>query len=247
MLRRIASSGIAAAAALALTTPAMAGTVDVDFLGIGLGRGVKVDYFGSTKNVFAGQLRHNFSNGTGDASQLSGDHITFCTELSQYVSKNSSEFELVDLGDAPNSPGPMGSDKAEAVSEIWAGADGAQFATDATSHNRNFAAAFQIAIWEIVTDFDGTPSSLDVEGGNLKVTRTDGNQLSSGITSILGDLFNVIGSGNGIDSLFAVSSGNFQDQLVQLNMIPLPSGLMMGVFGLAGLGLIGRRARRQTA
>ncbi len=222
---------LAAAAISALTATASADSLDVDFVNIGLGRNVGVHLYGGNMNVFAGQLNHNFSNGEGLAAGLDGDYITFCTELTQYVSKNPSEYELVGLEQAPNS-GPMGEVRAQALRELFAYADGAQYTKESSSHNKSFAAAFQVAVWEIVYDYDGDLASLDIADGDLTITGTNNGVLNASVAAILAELLGTIGSGASFPSLFAVSAPNFQDQLV---MIPLPAPLAIGLVGLAGV------------
>ncbi|MDY7108801.1 MAG: hypothetical protein SYC29_09205 [Planctomycetota bacterium] len=222
---------LTAAAATAVMTSAHAGTVDVEFTGTGLGRSVRTHLDGRAQNVFAGQLRHAFSNGTEQCSELDGGYLTFCTELTQYVTSQESPYECLPLEAAPPSHA-MGAVRAQAMRDLYAYADGAQFATSGTSDNRDLAAAFQIAVWEIVYDYDGTASSLDAAAGNLRVTKTDGNPLSGGVSGYLDSFFGGVGTGAELPELFAVTNSQYQDQLV---MIPLPLPLAMGAVGLAAV------------
>jgi hypothetical protein len=226
--RRIALS---VAAATAVMTCAHAGTVDVEFTGTGLGRSVRTHLDGRSQSVFAGQLRHAFSSGTEQCSSLDGDYLTFCTELTQYVTSHESPYECLALEGAPPTHA-MGAVRAQALRDLYAYADGTQFATAGTDDNRDLAAAFQIAVWEIVYDYDGTLASLDPAAGNLRVTKTDGNPLSSSITNYLDSFFGGVGTGAELPELFAVTNDQYQDQLV---MIPLPLPLAMGAVGLAAV------------
>jgi hypothetical protein len=227
-LRRIA---LTVAAAGAMMTAAQAGTVDVEFTGTGLGRSVRTHLDGHTQNVFAGQLRHAFSDGTEQCSELDGEYLTFCTELVQYVTPYESPYECLPLEAAPPTHA-MGAVRAQALRDLYVFADGDQFATAGTSDNEDLAAAFQIAVWEIVYDYDGTASSLDVTEGNLRVTRTDGNPLTPGVSGYLDSFFGGVGTGAALPELFAVTHDQYQDQLV---MIPLPLPLAMGAVGLAAV------------
>ena len=90
---------------------ASADIVDMRFLGTGSGRNVRVTTPDRTFNVFAGQLRHSFSNGTGAASALNGELLTYCTDLTQYVSSTTRSFTVRTVGEAP-AGNAMGADKA---------------------------------------------------------------------------------------------------------------------------------------
>jgi hypothetical protein len=229
---------LASAATLAVTAVATADIVDVRYTGTGLGRNVRTHYQGNSQNVFAGQLHHQFSEGTGEAALLDGPLITYCSELTEYVTGSTREYELSPLPLAPNSD-PMGEVAAQALTDIWIFADGQQLLTQNTNDNRNFAAAFQIAVWEIVHDYDGSLLSLDVEAGDLTVTKTNGQQLASNITSHLGDLFGAVGTNSSFSGLRAVTRAGAQDQVV---MVPTPGALALCV--VAFVPLAGSRRRR---
>jgi hypothetical protein len=226
--RRIALTVATAAAVIA---PAQAETVDVEFTGTGLGRSVRTHLDGHAQNVFAGQLRHAFSNGTEQCSELDGAYLTFCTELTQDVTPHESPYECLPLEASPPTHA-MGAVRAQALRDLYVFADGDQFATAGTDENRDVAAAFQIAVWEIVYDYDGTTASLDVTDGNLRITQTNDSPLSMGITGYLDSFFGGLGTGAELPELFAVSHEQYQDQLV---MIPLPLPLAMGAAGLAAV------------
>ncbi|MCA9290091.1 MAG: hypothetical protein KDA25_03120 [Phycisphaerales bacterium] len=230
----------AALSSLAVGSATLADTVDVNFVGVGLGRNVRIDLNSSAKNVFAGQLVHNFANGTGDCASLAGNVTTFCTELTQYVNGGVNEFDCVQVEDAPNT-NPMGTIRANAIGDLYAYAAGAQFASASTNANKDLAAAFQIAVWEIANDYDGTSGSLDLSSGTLKVTNTSGGALSAGISTQLSNLFSAVGLNAGFAGLRAVSNSSYQDQLV---LIPLPAPVLIG---LAGLGAVVIRRRRIAA
>jgi hypothetical protein len=229
---------LASAAALAVTAAATADIVDVRFTGTGLGRNVRTSYLGNSQNVFAGQLHHQFSDGTGEASLLDGPLITYCSELTEYVTNSSREYELTSLPLAPNSD-PMGAVSAQALTDIWDFADGLQFATQNTGDNRDFAAAFQIAVWEVVHDYDGSLASLDTNAGDLTVTRTNGQALSGGIATQLSGLFGAVGGNSSFDGLRVVTRAGSQDQVV---VVPTPGALALCL--AAFVPLAGSRRRR---
>jgi len=233
---------LAAIAAFAGSSVALADTVDVKYLRSGQGRTVKFDLGGQRQNVFAGQLEHRFSNGTGIGSPLSGDLLTYCTDLIEHTSSSTSTFQVTDPQNAPGVA--MGPDRADALRDLYTFAGGTQNARGA---DRDYAAAFQLAVWEIVYDFDSNAgrSSMNIEGGAFEAYRTNGSTLSGAIQGHLTTFFDAIGMvgprGDGMD-LYAVINDGKQDQLVELGaVVPLPSAVGLGFAGLAGLAGVRRR------
>jgi len=226
-------------AIVATTAFASANTVDVRFVGTGKGQNVKINLNGSQQNVFAGQLKHEFSDGTGIGALLSGMHITFCTDLMNYVTSSKKEYEVVPLYEAPDPA--MGVARAEAIRDMYSFAAGSQLLSSA---DNAFAAAFQLAIWEVAYDYlPGIGrSSLSVEDGDFAATRTNGSALSSAVLGHLNNLFDSIGTFNrSIDpgpSIMAVRSDDHQDQIV---IVPLPAPSLLAGAGLLGIASIRRR------
>lgn len=230
---------IAAAMAAMLSAPALADTVDVKFLGTGAGTSVKINLNGNQTNVFAGQLIHQFSNGTGAGAQLSGTYVTFCTDLTEYVTSTTKTYNVVGIEDMPNSA-PMGAAKAQAIADLYAYAAGSQIALAATD---NIAAAFQIAVWEIVTDFNALAvnNGLSLSAGSLKVTKTNGSSLGSTLTSTIAAMFSALGTNASGSGILGVSRAGSQDQLV---VVPLPAPGILALAGLGGVVALRRRFAR---
>jgi len=233
-------------AAIAITvactaTIAGADTVDVKFLGTGRGTNAKVKLDGNQKHVFVGQLKHRFSNGTGLGAEIDGDFITYCSDLTQYVSSSTKTFTVEEIKDLPNSPGqtPMGADAAQAIMDIYKAAGGSQLLSGT---DKALATAFQLAVWEIVYDFDGVEgvASLDTASGAFRIVDL-ANAYESSINAHLTALFGSVGNNGTGEGLFGVASGNAQDQLV---VVPLPAGAMLGFAGLGGVALARRRFTR---
>ena len=204
----------------------------------GKGRDVRVTYGSTTKNVFAGQLNFRLSNGTGAASALNGDWVTFCTDLAQGTNSTNRSFDVVPLAQVPNG-GPMGGMKAAAIMDLYTFANGQQLAANA---NQDLAAAFQIAVWEIVRDYDFTQgsSSLSLASGDFKATGKNGNTLSSAIAGHVSSLFASIGSSTGSSSLLGLRNGSSQDQVLP---VPAPGPAVLA----AAAGLLALPRRRRAA
>ncbi len=222
--------------ALAMSASAAAAqNVDMRFLDTGAGKGVKIWSDGYDGNVFAGQLIHEIDAGDSD---LTGIYTTYCIDVHDFVTSRFKTYQVSNLADAPDAH-TMGEDTAQALRDLYAYADGAQLAADASN---TFAAAFQIAVWEIVEDYDASVgiASLDITSGSFKASKTNGRRLRGSFTNYLSDLFGSIGSGARNPGLIALTSDRYQDQIIQTT-IPAPTTL--AAFSLLGAGAMRRRRR----
>lgn len=222
-------------------SPVLGGTVDMRFVGFGAVRGVKATMDGQTRTVLAGQLIHEFSNGTGDAAGLTGRRITYCTEIFTNLAATSKTYELLPVSAIPTPA--MGNAKAAAIKDLYDYAGGYQKNPHALA---DFTAAFQIAIWEIINDYDANVGrgSLGISTGNLRFTNPSGFALPVPLLTFVDTLFNQIGRAHDISTeMGGLANKDLQDQLIdEIPPIPLPNAAAMGAAGLA-LVVFGRRRR----
>ena len=231
----IAFAGIAAIAALASAAP----TVSVKYLGTGKGQNVSINFNGNSQNVFAGQLRHQLSNASAGYEWLNGEHRTYCTDLYQYVTGSTKTYTIEQVENMPGSS-PMGQAKADAIRALFAVANANVASIDASN---DYATGFQLAIWEIVSDYSGTFSmnANSFTSGQFKAKRTNGSALTASVVNVAASAYNAamsyLQSNGESTTLLGIASGTSQDQLI---MVPSP-----GVLTLAGLGgLLCTRRRR---
>ncbi|MBX3365613.1 MAG: hypothetical protein KF866_12720 [Phycisphaeraceae bacterium] len=226
---------------MAAGSVAMADGVELRYLGKGAGSNVKINFDNSTQNVFAGQLLHEFSNGTGIMADINGSFYTYCTDLTQYVTSTKKWYDVTPLNQMPNAPGvtPMSFEQAQAIRNLFAGVAGAQFAQNASN---DFATAFQLMVWEIVWDFGPGESIVDLSltTGAFTATKTNGSALSSGVINNFNALKVHVGQLSGASGLVGLASGTAQDQLF---VVPGPgTGVLAGIGALMAL----KRRRRSS-
>lgn len=215
---------------------ALAGDVDMRYVGSGAGQNVKMNLSGNARDVFAGELMHEISS----AGPLNGIYTTYCPDPTEVVAGDFTNYSIENIEDLPllnGASAPMGAVKANAIRGLFF-AEQNQVFSGALSNA--YAAAFQLTIWEIVVDFDGTGASLDVAAGNLLVTETNGAVLNATVQGHLSDLrasvIDAISADEFFLGLIGLGNEGKQDQIV----IPAPGGL-----ALLGLGALAAGRRRR--
>lgn len=236
----MSSRTIMTATAVALcAASASADSVTMTFDSTGLGRSVRVASPDLQGNVFAGQLFHRFENGTGLGAQLSGRTLaTYCIELAQNVATSPQTFAVTVID------GPTRSPVEGVLSRMVGFALSAAPLDRDTNVQRDFHTAVQLAIWEVITDFDPGQgmASLDVQSGSFHARKQNGDALWGGVMGFVGDLFDagMNGTGGGL----AMTSSGAQDQVIPLTdpIIPAPTAAALGLAGLGGMASRRRRA-----
>jgi hypothetical protein len=183
----------------------------------------------------------NWTGVSTNAPAFRGKFTTFCLELTQDISPgNAYTYSLIALDNAPKPGSPatggsggMGAIKANEIRQLWTGFHGT-IGSDGTK-----AAAFQLCIWKIEDDW-GTSAATDFTKGNFRASNN-----ASATDQASAWLMNLTHTQYAPDqSLMALTSGQFQDQLVALPA-PAPPGIWLGGISLLclwGYGLA--RSRR---
>jgi len=229
----LAATIVAAATAGA----AHADMVNVKFVGTGKGENVAIGWAGGAMNVFSGQLKHQLSGGTGIGAGLSGTYVTYCTDLNERVTNAVKSYSIVPVSATPGSV-PMGAAKSAAIADLFGFAAGAQL-NGSTSNA--LAAAFQLAVWEIVQDYNPIVglASLSLTGGSFTATKTNGTALSGTVLSAAAGLFASIGAEASPTPLMGLTNDGAQDQVLP-GVVPAPGTIALATLGLA---CAGRRRR----
>lgn len=223
----------------ALTASAQADIVELSYAGRGRGQNVHVTAGAREMNTFAGQLLIDITAGTGLGEQLVGLNTLYCVDVTAHMPKEPSEFAIVPLTEVPDSR-PMTAAAAGAMASMFAGAAGAQFESDAPAA---YAAAFQLAVWEIASDFDPQLglSSLDLSSGWFHAEGFGETELPAAVADYAADLFAAAASAEQYDGwLFALRSDRYQDQ-IGARAVPTPGPTAMLSLGIALAA--GRRRR----
>jgi len=228
--------------AAAIASAASAGVVDMQYTGMGAGSQVQLTMGAEVRDTFAGEIYHTIANGVGADAYLNGSVTTFCPDISETVTTSFEQYTVTDVENIPLLGGggaPMGTVKADAIRALYSFSANTLIAGGLSNA---FATAFQLVIWEVVEDFDGSAASMNVDAGNTIFKNTDGNALDGDIlaafATLTSDMMNALANGGGNSSnVVGLSNAGFQDQLVA---VPAPGAMALLSIG----GLVATRRRR---
>ncbi|MEM1330280.1 MAG: Cys-Gln thioester bond-forming surface protein [Planctomycetota bacterium] len=231
-------TAVIAAAAGLMGLSASADTVTMEYTGTGLGRTVRVSSPERSGTLFAGQLRHEVSSGTGIGASLAGQSIlTYCIDIAQGVATRPTVFDVSRVDSNARSA-------TEAALSRMVG-HALDYAPNVRSNGekRDFHAAVQLAVWEVIADFDATDGrgSLSIEQGRFEASQSNGRNIGGRLLDYVDDLFNAAMSGTGTG--LAMTSSSRQDQIIPLTdpIIPAPTAAAMALVGVGGLASRRRR------
>lgn len=228
-MRSLLTAAVAVAASASLS---LAGTVIATFNGVNPGQGVgaletSLGSIGTTAGVF------NWTRTGGThVGAPTGNFTSFCIELNQNISTgNSYTYNVINLADAPNPGLPvpgvngMGAAKASDIKKLWA-------AYRSSVVGATTAAAFQVAVWEIVYE---TTSTYSVSNGSGNFYLTN----AAGVVAQANTWLSSLGSLTAEANLAALSNDDYQDQVVA---VPLPPAVLagMGLMTVMGVGYVRR-------
>ncbi len=234
-------------ACLGAAAAAHADTVDMACIANGNGRTIQATLGAQTWDTFAGRLIHQTSAGTGSLAGLPSNILTFCAEILQAQAASPSTYSLSSVATLSGNTGitNLGFAKQQAIYDLYSAAAGRQFTL-----GLDYACAFQIAVWEVIYDYNTAPrgtTALDINSGNFRVAGAGGTTLSASITLIVKDLLAHVGTNAPAGGVIGLRSAQFQDELYNDpgdSIVPLPTGTWMGACGLALAAFIRRRVRR---
>ncbi len=185
---------------------------------------------------------YNFINASGFLN--SSSYLGYCIDIAQDIYANQTvTWSVTSLADAPTPGTAMGQTNANLIAELWYN----DYGMIGTSNSN--AAAFQVAIWEIINggtsnlSFNSDTSTLS--NGTLTVTETaDPGTLNTAYTWL--EQLNANGDGPTALGLIALTSSDYQDYVVQ--DVPAPTGWVCVVSGALTLLLpLGWRRRKAFA
>lgn len=206
-----------------------------------------------------GREASKFIEGLGDGVMGFASAQTFCADINQYASYSPFKYEIYTPESAPVVTGSnmaMGSTKAADLRKLWGayntyglGVDdwgvGEEESTPDTAEKKQQAAAFQLAVWEIINEAQGTLGGYAVATGTMR---------ASGSASTI-DLANAwLGTLGAMEDpdigLRVLVNGTYQDFAIVVtgagrDTVPEPvtmAGLMLGIGGLSGYIRKRRRA-----
>jgi hypothetical protein len=247
---RKACSALLALGLGALIAPqaARADTVNLSFVGNGVGRTVHVQLNTQQWDMFAGRLIHKRSNGTASLNGPPQNIATFCTDLLQsHVGASANQYSSASVATLSGNGGAtnLGFAKQQAIYDIFHAAAGRQYTA-----GMDDATAFQLAIWEVVYNFSATAPShgLSLTGGSFTAKMPNGAALSASIMQKVNALFAAIGANASGAGLMGLKNGQFQDQLFDTVLgpvAPIPASFWPGMAGLGMAALVTWRKKRR--
>ena len=206
----------------------------------------------NNKAVYVGRYNSTIKDPVGadaeaifdDLGALYSDELslkTWCMDVYKSANTNWNEYNLVAPQTAPGDA-PMGSAQADDLNRLFTGFIGT---VDGDSTNRNLAAAFQAAVWEIVNETD---AGYDVTGGGFSLSGYSTSNWASTANGWLNNLGDYDVDG-GLKVFSNAANQDFVYYIPPTNppgIMPEPLTMLAVGSAVAGLGGYIRRRRRDA-
>lgn len=239
--------GAAAGAGLSalVMSPSAATTVELEFIGgsddaFRVGSVVATRDSSDPKTVEAGVIPMRESDGDGNAIR---EFIAWCIDVTTSLASTASYIQQ------SGRPSFLSPDQETLINSLFTGFIGETDTDDG-------AAAFQLAMWEIIED---GPGGFDLDGGSFSVVSGDpsDDSVPSQLFSdeVVGKATDWLGELGGIDPRYRLTyfiateddQGQLTSQsLVTATPIPLPAGIWLLGAGVGALALARRRGSRRA-
>lgn len=241
MKKRLRKAILMAATCL-ISASASAAIVDLRETGLGNGMGsggLVLPVTSGTQSYWAGLQILTLNN--------SQSLLAFCVDPWEWSSGANQSYSTNNLNTI------FGEPKADFIRELYSEAYSGTLLTGSQG-NLN-AAAFQLALWEIIADDNPAMNGLqfNLDSGLVRKVSTTNASLVTATTALLNRMDGVYGSENYAFNLYVSGkslgqgpTGGYQDFLV-VNKIPEPGAFSLMLGALGGMGLLALRRRQKPA